>query len=56
MRETVNDFERPPPPWPIRAFNALGPTLERGGLLPQLEDVLEADADADLVSGYVIDR
>ena len=35
MIETMNDFERPPAPWPIRAFNALGPTLDRvGALLP----------------------
>lgn len=35
--ETVNDFDRPPPPWPIRAFNALGPVLDRVGALPRLE-------------------
>lgn len=45
MKETVNDFERPAPPWPIRAFNALGPSLDRVGLLPMLEvDALMATA------------
>jgi len=33
----VNDFERPPPPWPIRAYNALGPALDRAGMSPKLE-------------------
>ncbi len=37
MKETVNDFQRPPPPLPIRAFNALGPTLERLGALSKLD-------------------
>ena len=29
---------------------------EEMGLLPELEDVLEADADAELASGYVMNR
>jgi hypothetical protein len=37
MKETVNDFQRPPPPWPIRAFNAMGPVLDRVGALPKLD-------------------
>ncbi len=45
MIETVNDFVRPPAPWPIRAFNALGPTLARVGALPTFDvDALMATA------------
>ena len=35
--ETRNDFVRPPAPWPIRGFNALGPALGKLGALPELE-------------------
>jgi hypothetical protein len=35
MIDTTNEYTRHP--WPIRAFNALRPALDRAGLLPKLE-------------------